>query len=108
MGTLWYVSSMRVISRKHLREFWETPIGRNAEQALKVWLQEAEKASWEGPNNVKAQYSTASILKGGRVVFNINGNHYRLVVAIRYDKAILFIRFIGTHAQYDRINAQEV
>ena len=99
---------MRVISRSLLREFWESPLGREAEQPLRVWFQEAEKASWSGPHEVKAQYPTASILKRGRVVFNIGGNKYRLVAAIRYEKGIVFTRFVGTHAQYDRIDAQEV
>ena len=99
---------MRVISRRRLREYWETPAGRGSEQALRAWLEEAERAFWEGPYDVKAQYPTVSILKGGRIVFNIGGNKYRLVAAVRYDKGIIFIRFIGTHAQYDRIDAQEV
>ena len=99
---------MRVISRKRLREFWESAPGRGSEQSLRVWLQEAERAVWKGPFEVKAQFPTASILKGGRVVFNIGGNKHRLIAAIRYDKGIVFVRFIGTHDQYDHVDAQEV
>lgn len=99
---------MRVISRRRLREFWETAPGRNAEQPLRSWFREAQQSVWTGPFDIKAQYPTASILKNGRVVFNVAGNRCRLVTAIRYDVGIVFIRFVGTHAQYDKINAQEV
>lgn len=99
---------MRIISRKRLREFWETRGGQGAEQPLRAWYREAAQAGWKGPFEVKAQYPTASILKEGRVVFNIGGNKFRLVAAVRYDLGIVFIRFVGTHAQYDRVNALEV
>ncbi len=99
---------MRVISRRRLREFWVSPLGHGAEQSLRAWYQEAQQSTWKGPFDIKAEYPTASILKNGRVVFNIGGNKYRLVTAIRYDLGIVFIRFVGSHAQYDRINAQEV
>jgi mRNA interferase HigB len=99
---------MRVISRRRLRDFWESPIGRQSQQPLKAWFREARQASWKGPSELKGRYQTASVLKNGRVVFNICGNQFRLVTAIRYDLGIVFIRFIGSHAQYDRIDAQEV
>lgn len=99
---------MRVIARKTLRRFWEQPGHEDAEQALRAWFAEARKASWRTPTEIKAQYRSASVLKGGRVVFNIAGNKYRLVVAIRYDSQIVFIRFVGPHEEYDRINAEEV
>lgn len=99
---------MRVISRERLREFWESAAGRGAEQPLRAWLQEVERAIWEGSHGVKAHHPTASILKGGRVVFNIGGNKYRVIAAIRYDKGIIFVRFVGTHTQYDHVDAQEV
>jgi mRNA interferase HigB len=99
---------MRVISRRRLREFWESRAGQGAEQPLKAWYREAAQAAWKGPFEVRSQYPTASILKEGRVVFNVGGNKFRLIVAVRYDLGIIFIRFVGTHAQYDRINAQEV
>ena len=76
--------------------------------ALRSWYEEVKKANWHGPSDVKARYQRASLLAKNRVVFNISGNKYRLVVWIRYDKQIVFIRFVGTHAEYDRIDAQEI
>ena len=99
---------MRIISRKTLREFWELPNYANSEQPLKAWYDEAAKANWETPNEIKAQYKSASVLKGGRVVFNIHGNRYRLVVKINYDFGVIYIRFVGTHEAYDKINVEEV
>lgn len=96
---------MRVISRKTLREFWARHA--EAEQPLLAWFREAEGAEWQGPADVKARYSSASFLGGNRVVFNIKGNRYRLVVRIDYAFHLVFIRFIGTHADYDRIEAGE-
>ncbi len=81
---------------------------RNSEQPLRAWYAEARKAQWGDPHDVKAFSRTASVIGGGRVVFNISGNRYRLVVAVRYDIGIVYVRFVGTHEQYDRINAQEV
>jgi mRNA interferase HigB len=75
---------------------------------LRAWYKSAREADWKGPAGVKADHPTVSILKSGRVVFNIGGNKFRLVVAIRYEKGVIFIRFIGTHGQYDRIDAQEI
>jgi mRNA interferase HigB len=99
---------MRVITHKRLKEFWEGPAGRDSEKPLRVWFKETREASWKGPHDIKADYPTASILKRGRVVFNIGGNKFRLVTVVFYDVGIVFIRFIGTHAQYDHIDAQEV
>lgn len=99
---------MRIIARKALRTFWEHPKYADSEQALKAWYDEATKAEWKTPNEIKAQYKNASILKGGRVVFNVHGNSYRLVVKINYDFSVLYIRFVGTHEAYDKINAEEV
>jgi mRNA interferase HigB len=96
---------MRVISRKTLREFWARHA--EAEQPLLAWFREAEGAEWQGPADVKARYSSASFLGGNRVVFHIKGNRYRLVVRIDYAFHLVFIRFIGTHADYDRIEADE-
>ncbi len=97
---------MRVIALRTLREFWEL----NADSAapLRAWYHEADRAEWDSPAAVKAKYRNASILGDNRVVFNIKGNDYRLVVKIHYDRRVVYIRFIGTHAQYDRINAVEV
>ena len=99
---------MRIISRKALRTFWERSKYADSEQALKAWYDEATKAEWKTPNEIKAQYKNASILKDGRVVFNVHGNSYRLVVKINYDFSVLYIRFVGTHEAYDKINAEEV
>jgi mRNA interferase HigB len=75
---------------------------------LKAWYQEASKALWDGPRDIKADYPTASFLQDNRVIFNIKGNHYRLIVRINYSYKIVWIRFIGTHAQYDKIDATKI
>jgi mRNA interferase HigB len=97
---------MRVIAVSTLRTFW----GRHpdAEQPLKAWYEEATKASWAKPADIKEQYRNASILKNRRAVFNIKGNDYRLVVAISYKLQIIYVKFIGTHKQYDAIDAATV
>lgn len=97
---------MRVISKKPLRGFWEKHA--DAQQPLLAWYREAEDADWDSPATVKAKYANASILGGNRVVFNIKGNSYRLVVRINYPYRVVFVRFVGTHAEYDAINAEEV
>ncbi len=99
---------MRIFSRKTLKEFWELHNYINSEQPLKSWYDEAKKATWKTPSEIKAQYANASILKEGRVVFNIHGNRYRLVIKINYDFGVIYIRFVGTHEEYDKINANEV
>ena len=97
---------MRIISRKALKEFWLQHA--DCEQQLKSWFQEANKASWKSPSEIKAEYPSASIIAGNRIVFNIKGNNYRLIVKINYDYQMIFIRFVGTHAEYDKINAETV
>ncbi|WP_045114531.1 type II toxin-antitoxin system HigB family toxin [Microscilla marina] len=97
---------MRVIARRTLREFWESHA--DSEEALKSWYHEAEKANWETPNDIKREYPSASILVDNRFVFNIKGNHYRLIVRINFEVKIIWIRFIGTHAEYDKVNADTV
>lgn len=99
---------MRIISRKALREFWTRPGRRDAEQPLKAWLDEAKKAKWKRPQDIKVLYRHASFLPNHRVVFNIAGNKYRLVTALHYDTGIVYVRFIGTHPEYDRVDAAEV
>ena len=99
---------MRVIARKTLVEFWERPGCRDAEQPLRAWFHEARLADWSAPADIKTAYRHASILENNRVVFNIGGNKYRLVVAVNYRARIVFIRFVGRHADYDRINAREI
>lgn len=97
---------MWVVKRKTLQEFWERY--PDAERSLDAWHKDAEKANWDSPARVKQHYPTASIIANDRVVFNIKGNTYRLVVHIRYRYHMVFVRFIGTHAEYDRIDAEEV
>ena len=99
---------MRVIAKRTLREFWSITGHEDAKAPLESWHREAEHASWLGPASIKAQYASASILKGSRVVFNIAGNKYRLVVKINYSYGVVYVRFIGTHAEYDKINVETV
>jgi len=95
-----------VIARKTLREFWERH--PDAREALVAWFREAELATWSSPQELKRRYPSASFLAGDRVVFNVRGNRYRIVVAIRYPLKLVFIRFVGTHAAYDAIDAEEI
>lgn len=106
MGDLCYTTSMRIISRKRLIEFWQRY--PDSEQPLRAWFAEAKKVNWATPADIKALYRNASIIPGNRVVFNIKGNDYRLVVLVDYKYGKMFIRFIGTHAEYDRINAANI
>ena len=97
---------MRIIAIGHLKAFWdEYP---DAEQPLLAWIDEARKANWSSPAEIKAQFRNASILKSRRVVFNIKGNSYRLVVAVVYRFGAIYIKFVGTHAQYDAIDADTI
>ena len=97
---------MRVVAVKGLREFWQC--NPDAERPLRAWYDEVSRASWRTPADVKAQFRNASILGSRRVVFNIKGNSYRLVAALAYHTGIVFVKFIGTHAEYDRIDAETV
>ena len=97
---------MRVVAVVTLRDFWQQH--PDAEQPLKAWFEEASKAAWDQPSDIKAQYRSASILKNRRVVFNIKGNEYRLVVAIAYRLQIVYVKFIGTHKQCDAIDAHTI
>ncbi|MFG6205140.1 type II toxin-antitoxin system HigB family toxin [Pseudomonas retamae] len=100
---------MRIIARATLRHFWESkPAHADAQTPLVEWYRHMEKAIYRTPQQVKADLRTASILKGARVVFNIGGNKYRVILAIDYQRQLGFIRFVGTHAQYDQINAETV
>ncbi|HCM6105757.1 TPA: type II toxin-antitoxin system HigB family toxin [Klebsiella pneumoniae] len=97
---------MKIFSVKTLRDFWaENP---DAEQPLKAWVDEATKADWKTPAEIKDQYRSASILKNKRVVFNIKGNDYRLIVAVAYLRGWVFVKFIGSHKEYDEINAETI
>ena len=100
---------MRVIALSTLRSFWEGNRTRaDVREPVLAWYRHVSKADWSSPADVKQEFGTASILRDGRVVFNIGGNKYRLVVWINYPYRVVYVRFIGTHAQYDRINAQKV
>jgi mRNA interferase HigB len=95
---------MRIIAFRTLREFFEMPEYADSEISLRAWYHDAKVAEWKSSNDLKQQYKNASIVGEGRVVFNIKGNTYRLVVAIDYEFQVIFIRFMGTHSQYDKID----
>ena len=97
---------MRVIAKKILRDYWAKH--SDCEQQLKAWYNEADEAAWKNPNDIKRDYPSASILENNRIVFNIKGNKYWLIVRINYSCQMVWIRFIGTHAQYDRIDATKI
>lgn len=97
---------MRIIALKTLKDFWKNHL--DSEEALKSWYAVAKKADWKTPSDVKKTYANASILQERRVVFNIAGNKYRLIVWINYPYRIVYIRFVGTHRQYDKVDAQKI
>lgn len=97
---------MRIISRKALREFWESHA--DAQQPLQAWYHDVKKAAWKTPDEIKKVYRTASVLPNNRAVFNIKGNKYRLVVVVQYQHGIVYIRFVGSHKDYDRIDATTI
>ena len=99
---------MRIIAFRTIREFFEKPEYSDSEASLRAWYHDAKVADWRNSNELKSQYKNASIVGDGRVVFNIKGNDYRLVVAIDYKFQVIFIRFIGTHKQYDKIDAKTI
>ncbi len=91
-----------------MREFWERPEYADSEASLRSWYHDAKNANWKNSNELKQQYKNASIVGEGRVIFNIKGNLYRLVVAIDYELQIIFVRFVGTHNEYDKIDAKTI
>ena len=97
---------VRIISRKRLNEFAEGH--PEAKSGLDAWFHEARDATWANPGQVKAKFGNASVLKGNRVVFNVGGNKYRLIVKINYNYSVVYVRFVGTHSEYDRIDAEEI
>ena len=97
---------MRIIALSTLRAFWEKH--SDAEMPLRDWHAEASRANWRTPADIKAAYRNASFTANNRVVFNIKGNDYRLVVAVHYDRGQMFVRFIGNHRQYDKINVETI
>lgn len=97
---------MHLITRQKLKQFWEDH--PDAKGALQSWAYEAEHATWTSPNDIKKRYGSADPIGDNRVVFNIKGNDYRLIVKFEYKYQIAFIRFIGTHKEYDKINAETI
>lgn len=97
-----------IVSLKTLKEHWEKSGREDSEQQLKAWYHEAKKANWTNPNDVKAQYKSASVVGNNRIVFNICGNKYRLIVMINYTNQWIYIRFVGTHKEYDKIDATTI
>jgi mRNA interferase HigB len=107
-----YFWRMRIIARRTLRQFVESRAGRGDQQALKAaldaWFDEVRKAKWSSTADVKRLYASASIVSRDRIVFNIRGNVYRLVVAVDFEKGIVWIKWLGTHRDYDHIDVKEV
>jgi mRNA interferase HigB len=97
---------VRIIAKRTLRSFWEQH--PRARGPLEAWHQEVAHRDWTSPSDVKVQFRSASVLPGSRVVFNIAGNQYRLVVKINYAYRIVYIRFLGTHREYDHIDANSI
>jgi mRNA interferase HigB len=100
---------MRIIAVSTLKAFWTgKPEYADAEKPALAWYRDTLRADWAKPADIKEQFGSASILRDGRVVFNIGGNKYRIVVWINYPYRVVYIRYIGTHAQYDAIDAQTI
>jgi mRNA interferase HigB len=97
---------VRVISRRILRKFWEKH--PDARQPIQSWYADVKHAIWTGPTDIKSVYQNASFLANNRVAFNIKGNKYRIVIVIQYKYRQVYIRFVGTHKEYDRINAEAI
>ncbi|MGA9327223.1 MAG: type II toxin-antitoxin system HigB family toxin [Salegentibacter sp.] len=97
---------MRIIAKRTLRNFWVKHA--DSEQQLKSWFREIEKTQWTSINELRKDYPSASILQENRIVFNIKGNSYRLIVKFNFEYQICYVRFIGTHAEYDKINANNI
>ena len=98
---------MRIIAKRTLRAFWHSRNHRDAKSPLEAWHAECTKAHWRNPQELEAQFRGASILKNNRVVFNIAGNKYRVIVSIDYIRQAIFVKFVGTHAQYDAIDPEQ-
>ena len=99
---------MRVIAKSTLVKFWRQSECVDSKGALQSWYEEVIKVSWKTPQEIKEQYRSASICANNRVVFNIAGNKYRLVVEVQYQAGIVWVKFVGNHAQYDQINVETV
>jgi mRNA interferase HigB len=99
---------MRVITRGALQRYWERPGRGDAEEPLRAWYAEAKSAAWKSPADIKARYRSASFVGDNRVVFNVGGNKHRLVVHVNYGLGIVLIKFVGSHGEYDKIDAASV
>ena len=99
---------MRIISVGTLKAFWEQPSHRDAEQRLRTWIKVVRAAEWPDPPAVKRMFNSADILRDGRVIFDIGGNKYRLGAWVNFDFGVVYVRFIGTHRAYDRIDPQSI
>ena len=99
---------MRIIAVSTLRNFWNRPGRRDAEQPLRAWVHVVKSADWSKPPDVKRTFGSADILRNGRAIFDIGGNKYRLVAAIHYRGKRVYVRFIGTHREYDEIDTETV
>ncbi|MCC6604283.1 MAG: type II toxin-antitoxin system HigB family toxin [Anaerolineae bacterium] len=97
---------MRIISRRTLREFWAKH--PDAEQPLRAWFAAVQQADWQTPTEIKQEYRNASFIANDRVVFNIKGNRYRVIAAVKYEYRIVYIRFVGTHQAYDKVDAATI
>ena len=97
---------MRLIKTKPLIEFYQKH--PKAEQPLKAWVSEVKKSQWHSPHDIKLMYRSADILKDNRIVFNIGGNKYRLIIKVNYQCGVVYVKFIGTHSEYDNINAEKI
>ncbi len=103
-----YICNMRIIAFRTIRAFFERSEYSDSETSLRSWYHDVKTAEWKSSNELKQQYKNASIVGEGRVVFNIKGNDYRLIVAIDYEFQVMFIRFIGTHKQYNKIDVKTI
>ena len=101
-----YNINMHIISRRKLVEYWHSH--PDSEPPLRAWFADAKKSTWKSPDDIKQRYGNASILPDNRVVFNIKGNTYRLIVVVEYSQGKVFIRFVGSHADYDKIDATTI
>jgi mRNA interferase HigB len=99
---------MRIISVGTLRAFWDQPGHHDAEQPLRTWIRVVRAAEWPNPPAVKRMFNSADILRDGRVVFDIGGNKYRLVARVNFHYGVVYVRFIGSHREYDAIDAQTI
>jgi mRNA interferase HigB len=99
---------MRVITKRALQAYWCRRGREDAEEPLKAWYAEARKAAWKSPEDIKAKYRSASFVADNRVVFNIAGNKYRLVIHVNYGLGVVLVKFIGTHTEYDAIDASKI